>query len=343
MKCSIRRLVVIRPDDKLGETLLATPVFQALREALPDAYLEGWVGQRWSAMVDGSPYLDKVRGVPFRPRGVTFWQLAFALRKTRFDACLVLRPDTRSYLRMTRYGRVPICAGIIQNRPSLRGLLTHIAPITCDMHQVERNLAVAEVVLERPLSRPPLAFTPSCSASLPLSLRSIPPKSYAVLHLSTGGVQPQWLPDRFARVADYLAERYRLTPVLSGAPNEQVRGFQCTHDMHRKAVNLVGKLSVLELAEVLRNAHLLISVDTGIVHLASALQIPCVSLHFRKDYPPHQWHAWQVPHVTVSPRQYCEECPSHRCKLQRRDCVFSLSVTAVCEAVDRLMQICSPT
>lgn len=338
---TVQRLVVIRPDNKLGETLLATPVLRALREALPDAYIEAWFGRRWTQMVDGSPYVNRVRGVPFRPRGHEFWRLLAELRRIRAEACLILRPDTYGYTLMARWAGMPIRAGMVEKRALLKKPLTHIAPLDTRMHQVERNLAVAEVVMGRTLSRPPLAFTPSSHVSLTPSVAEKLTSAYAVLHLGTGGVQPRWLPERFARVADYLAERYRLLPVLSGAPDDTALGIQCAQAMRYRAVNLVGQLSVLDLAAVLRDARLLVSVDTGVVHLAAALQKPCVSLYFRNDYPAHQWYPWQVPHVAVSASRHCSQCSPARCRSERLDCVDSIAAEHVCEATDQLMQVLS--
>lgn len=334
----MRRLVVIRSDDKLGETLLATPVLRALREALPDAYIEAWFGRRWTQVVDGSPYVNRVRGVPFRARGLDFWRGVAALRRVQVDACLILRPDTYGYARMAQLARVPIRAGIVEGRTFSKKMLTHIATFASNSHQVERNLAVAEAALGRELPRYPLMFTPTASVSLAPSVAEALPSAYAVIHLGTGGVQPRWLPERFARVADYLSERYRLLPVLSGAPDDTVLGIQCAQAMRYRAVNLVGQLSILELGAVLRSARLLISVDTGVVHLAAAVQTPCVSLYFRRDYPSHQWYPWQVPHVVVSASRYCPGCSTTRCLLERSECVDSVSAESVCAAVDQLMQ-----
>ncbi len=337
MQCSIRRIVVVRPDDKLGETLLATPVFQALKESLPEASVEAWVNKRWSAVIEGSPWLDGVRGVPYRPRGGAFWRLVLSLRRYRPDAMLILRPDTRRYALIARWAGVPVRTGAILQRRSVAKLLTHVASYKACMHQVERNLAVAEAMLGGELPRCPLHFAPAQPATLPSELRSLPHKGYAVLHLSTGGVQPRWLPDRFAAVATFLAQNYRLTPVLSSAPDDLPFGAQCKQAIREPVIDLAGRLTILELAEVLRGACLLVSVDTGVVHLAAAVGTPCVSLHFRRDYPPHQWHAWGVPYATVVPAEYCAGCTPLRCQPHPRQCVASLPVEPVIEAVENLL------
>ncbi|MCS7209375.1 MAG: glycosyltransferase family 9 protein [Fimbriimonadales bacterium] len=332
------RLVVIRPDDKLGETLLATPVYRALREALPDAQIEAWVGQRWRSVLAAVKHVNLVQGVPYRPQGLAYLRLVQRLRRIRPDAVLILRPDTRRYAALARSARVPMRVGMVQLRQSCARLLTHVATPPTNAHQVEWNLAVAEALLNRSLPRYPLEYAPTTEASLPAPLQGISPRSYAVLHLSTGGVQPQWLPERFAQVSDWLAEQQRLTPVWSAAPADAPFAQQVALCAQRPAVNLAGKLSIHQLAEVLRGARLLISVDTGVVHLAAAVGTPCVSLHFRMDYPHHRWHAWQVPNRAVAPDTHCAECSPTRCRLLSRECVRAIATQRVIEAARALLE-----
>ena len=338
MDKAIARVVIIRSDDKLGEILLATPVFQAIKASLPEVFLEAWIGSRWASVLAESPWLDVVRGVPYRPRGRTFWKLLFYLRRHKPQAVLVLRPDTVGYAQLAYLAGVKVRVGAVKRRRSVARILTQAVAPNPNLHQVEKNLAVAEAWLGRPLPRYPLHYAPAQHGRLPNALTRS--NRYAVLHLSTGGVQPQWLPDRFAEVGKHLHRHYALTPVLTGSADALPMSEQCARHLGLSAVNLVGQTSILDMAEILRHAALLVSVDTGVVHLAAAVGTPCVSLHFRRDYPPDNWYAWQTPTIPVSPQRYCEGCTQHACRLKDFTCVQSVSVDQVIAAVDTLLAQC---
>jgi len=314
-----------------------TPLFPALKELYKELCLNIWCNSNWSFLIDRSPWIESCEGVSFRLSWLTGWHLLRKLRYEQPEAVLILRPDSFGFTLLAALARVPARVGAVQRRPAIARLLTHVAHFEHSMHQVERNLAIAETWLGRQLPRYPLHFAPAQPGALPAELKGIPKGGYVVLHLSTGGVQPRWLPERFAVVATFLTQKYGLLPVLSGAPDACPMSEQCLPSIRGTALNLVGRLTILDLAEVLRHARLLVSVDTGVVHLAAAVGTPCVSLHFRRDYPPHQWHAWQVPNKVVVPMQHCEGCTPQRCQPHPKRCVTSLQVEQVIAAIEELL------
>ena len=110
----------------------------------------------------------------------------------RPEAVLILRPNTRRYAQIARFAGVKARVGAVVYSPRVARLLTHVVPLNPYAHQVEKNLAVAEAWLGRQLPRYPLHYAPAQHGRLPDALTRS--NRYAVLHLSTGGVQPQWLP-----------------------------------------------------------------------------------------------------------------------------------------------------
>jgi len=90
----------------------------------------------------------------------------------------------------------------------------------------------------------------------------------------------RWSPDNFARVADLLAAERGAKIVLFGAASEKRLGDQVAAAMTRPAINLIGSTSLGELIGWVQRLDLLITNDTGTMHIAAALDTPIVALFF---------------------------------------------------------------
>ncbi len=90
-----------------------------------------------------------------------------------------------------------------------------------------------------------------------------------------------WLPDRYAKVADYAAQKLNAQIVLCGGPSkaENQMGDEIEQQMKTKSINLIGKDSLNKFLALLQKADVLISPDSGPVHLATGLGTPSLGLY----------------------------------------------------------------
>jgi ADP-heptose:LPS heptosyltransferase len=109
---------------------------------------------------------------------------------------------------------------------------------------------------------------------------------YAVLHPGARAVERRWPINNFAQVAEGLFER-GLQVVLTGTESEASLTADLAAQTHIPVINLAGKTSLGSMAALLARARLLISNDTGVSHLAAALQIPSIILFMASD--PQRW------------------------------------------------------
>ncbi|MCW5935638.1 MAG: glycosyltransferase family 9 protein [Fimbriimonadia bacterium] len=315
------RALLIRQDDKLGEALLITPTLRAFKEALPDWTLDVWVGERWTRVLENNPYVNSLNGIPFRPRGQAFGSLLKRMRSGRYDAVLILRPQSAFYTLMARLASIPIRIGSAKQGSFLARLLTHNAYVAHDaqVHQVVRNLKHAELIAGDSLPHFPLQF--ALSHNQPATSNS----PTIVLHLGVGGANRAWELERFAETARILSQQLpELAFVLTGSASDAERARNALPLFPEGTLNRMGQTDLEEMAQTLKAADLLISVDTGVVHLAAALQTPCVTLHPKREYPPERWHAWQSPYKAVCPTRYCPSCTAMRCAQTESDCVETI-------------------
>lgn len=104
------------------------------------------------------------------------------------------------------------------------------------------------------------------------------PAAYFVVFPGSGIKSKKWPPEHFAAVAAYLVQTYGWTPVLCGSAADKEDALQFIQAFGDGVVDLTGKTSLPQFLSVLKEAHCLVSVDTGSVHLAAAVQCPVFAL-----------------------------------------------------------------
>lgn len=104
------------------------------------------------------------------------------------------------------------------------------------------------------------------------------PAEFAVLNVGATKPANRWFPDKFAGLADRLAENYGMQCVLTGGPADVEDGRAIVDAARCAPVDLTGRTSLPELIAVLRRARVVVSCDTGPMHLAVALEREVVAL-----------------------------------------------------------------
>ncbi len=283
-----QRILVIRLD-RIGDVVLTTPVIQRLREAYPTAFIAMMVRPACRELIDGNPYLNDV--IDYDKDGVHHgWfrtiQFARGLRRYRFDTAIVVHPTRRSHW-------IPWLAGI----PARIGygrkdgwLLTHRVPHhkqEGERHEAEYAMELLQVLGLHPSGplRPfvPVASTRSQDIERRLAQQGVKAgEALVAVHPSASCVSKRWMPDRFAQVADQLIETHGVRVVLIAGSGDDARNAEAVERaMRHRPINVAGQLSVGELAALLARCRVLLSNDSGPVHVAAAVGTPVVALFGR--------------------------------------------------------------
>ena len=140
-----------------------------------------------------------------------------------------------------------------------------------------------------------------------------------------------WADEKFAELGDRLREELGINIVLTGGeagPLERIRG-----QMRTKAVNLGGRTTLRELACLYRQASLLVTTDSGPMHLAAAMGTPVVALFGPTD--PARTGPYGPGHRVIRRALSCAPCLRKRCDTPR--CMTEISVEEVFEAVREVL------
>lgn len=282
----INSLCILRLS-ALGDVTHVVPVVAALRAQRPGIEITWVIGKPEHRLLDG---LDGVEFLVYDKRsGLAGWRaLRRTLARRRFDALLLMQVSLRAGL-----VALAIRAGLRVGYDRARAR---------ELHGRFVNRRIAEAARQHVLDAlmsfvVPLGLEPGPARwNLPLGDDD---RAFAGTHLDperrTLVVCPvsshrrrNWLPERYAAVADHAIERHGFRVILSGgpAPFERRFGDRILGAMRNPALDLIGKDTPKKLAALVGGADLVLAPDTGPAHIANAMGTPVIGLYAATD--PHR-------------------------------------------------------
>ncbi len=333
----LNRILIVDLAD-IGDLIMTTPTLAALRETYLSAQIDILTTGHAAPVLDGTGLVDHVllfnKFAFDHPRDLLRpanlhegWKLARQLHAGRYDAVLIFRHLTTPFGAL-KHAILALATGA-RYRVGLdngRGwFLTHKSP---DLgfgvkHEADYWLAVAALVGATP-DEPHLRIGVSeadrqwAQEHLPVADRLV------VIHPGSGGysLARRWEPEKFAAVADRLHEQ-GATVVLVGGPSDNAD--EVLRHMRHTPVNLVGQTTLNQLAAVIACASQYIGADSGVLHVAAAVDTPITSLYGPSNYlawGPRSQHAAVVRSgVLCSPCSYVGHTVGLRHGCEARTCM----------------------
>jgi ADP-heptose:LPS heptosyltransferase len=303
---TVRRVLFIRTD-RLGETLLNLPAIAALKAALPSAALTVLIQPSLRDLFTTARGVDKVLMYEEEDRRgwlVRAIRLSSILRPHHFDLAIISNPKKELHLAAWLAG-IPIRVGYA--RKGGRWLLTHRLDdrkALGERHEVEYNLDLIRA-LGLPTTIPPWQlprFDREQAEVIQLLQRQgiKPSEPFIAVHPWTSNPLKQWPADRFQTLIRQCVERLRIQVVIIGGLEEASQ----SKEVLPAAVpvgDLTGRLTLRQLAALLQISQVLVSNDSGPVHLASAVGAKTVVL-FGTPNPatgPGRWGPYGEGHRVV--------------------------------------------
>ena len=338
------RILVIRLKH-IGDVLLATPVFTALKEAWPNSLVSAVVRQGTEAMLTDNPSIDELLIVNSRPRH--WWEpLSFALglRRRRFDLVLELSGGDRGAIYTWLSGASQRLGFDNPGRPGWQrryafNLLLPRPPVR--WHTVEQNLAAVQALGWQPQDTG-LKFywngTVDHRVRELLEKHHLEDRGFVLMHPAARWLFKSWTASGYAQVIEVMEQDYQLPVVLTAAPED--RELNLVADIMRKVsvptINLAGRLSLKELGALISHARLFLGVDSAPMHLAAAVGTPTVALFGPTgDY---NWRPWGQGHVVIKKGWDCQPCGQDGCqgsKVSR--CLTELTPAEVLAGVAQIL------
>ncbi|HEX9849363.1 lipopolysaccharide heptosyltransferase II [Candidatus Deferrimicrobium sp.] len=335
--------LLVRATNWLGDAVMTTPALAAVREGFPDARIVLLARPLVAELFRHHPDVDEVMVYerPGRHEGALGrLRLGGELRRRRFDGALLLQNAFDAAL-IAFLGRIPERAGYPTD--GRRFLLTLPVPLTpgiLERHEVEYYLCLLDGLgIPRPVPAVlKLAVTEKERETMAERLaflgidRGAP--IVAINPGATYGSAKRWYPERFAAVADTLAEEWGARVVVVGSAAETPLAGEIEAAARRGVANLAGKTTVREMMALLSLSSFLVTNDSGPMHIGAALGVPLVAI-----FGPTDWRRtapWSPLAKVVRVEIDCSPCRRRVCD-RGHECMLGVTPEMVLDAARQLL------
>lgn len=293
--------ILIAAYSGLGNLILRIPLFRKIKELYPEARIDIITGDdlmgNVSFIAELLDVIDNVHQLSQNASWIEKCRFFFRMRKRRYSVIFLPFDSRPHFLLLGSYlacipSRVMHELFLLKVRQIFKFLLfnhtVRFVPILQGRHEIDLNLDLLEAYLDRPIIR-------EYSTPLGIEVKSehlkrfeMVPKKYIVLQLGAryGYATPKtWDPENFRILIKQLQERYaEFSIVTVGSKEEYQTLIKQFIEEFPFLINTAGQTSIEEIISILGHAKLIIAHDSGIMHLANALNMPLIALFGPTDY-----------------------------------------------------------
>jgi len=283
---------------RFGDLVLLLPALTLLKARLPECHLTLLTDTRWAPLAEMCPAVDEIIPIDrMKMRDGRFWRAIAAilslmrdLRRRRFDAVLDCHGFRETNL-LTWWSGAPQRWGLKRFDQSFLGFCFNKPPVVEDksLHASEsffrlvRSFAPASSGLTQ---QPPLVIP---AGALRWAAENLPRSPYVALFVDAPVTERIWPLDRFAALAEHIIKEHDCSVVVVGGNSKRF-------ERRVEGIHLFSDLSISYLAALVSRARILVSNDTGPMHLGPALGVPTVGIfsvgiptHFKPTGPGDQY------------------------------------------------------
>jgi len=356
----IKQILILRLDE-IGDVVLTSAFLREVRRNFPQAKITLVVKPEIYNLVELCHHVDHVDtfdGRVHQQHAVDGHKIMVAfcdekLWSEQFELCIIPRYDHDMYratLLAYLSGASIRVAYTEQTTPykvhrnkGLDLLLTHVVPGSGVLHEVERNLAILGylgcIVEDRSLE----VWTDTCDEQF--AAQALADNKELRIALSPGKADNAraWPIQRYIDVARYLITGYNARVLIFGSAAEAQVGQRLKEAFPQQVVDFSGRTTLRQTAALLKQCHLYIGRDTGVMHMATAVGTPVVEIccHARSAdpgymYSPRRFGPWGVPAVIVQPEVVLPPC-REGCRHSQPHCILQVTVDQVKVAVASML------
>lgn len=277
------KILILKPSS-LGDVVQALPVLRLLKRRFPKGQIHWWIDRGLAPLLENDPDLTGV--IPFDRRQFHTlrgwshtWQSIRAMRANRFDWVIDLQGLARSAV-VAWLAKGAFSIGVNTNRECARGFYDRtINRPSANSHAVDWYLAALRA-MDVPVDLN-FDWLPQQASQAEAFVKKWPQDGSRWIAIAPGArwENKRWPVEHFAEtIRRLLSQDTRLSVAILGSRDDMARGAALASVDAARCLDLTGQTTLPEMIEWLRRSDVLISNDTGTMHVAAALQKPVVAL-----------------------------------------------------------------
>ncbi len=334
-KADSQRILIVKPSS-LGDIIHSLPVLWLLRKQYPDAHI-GWVVKEiWKNILTGNPLLDEVIVLKKGIHG--FFSAIIDIRRMRYDTVIDLQGLFRS-------GIISILSGVkerigFSNARELAHMFynTKIAVPREVMHAVDRYLLSISVQVRDDIGHRGPHFPlyididdAEWAREFLVKNNLINVKPVIAINPSARWEKKRWSTTAYAALITRLIQELKAGIIILGSKEDIPVAEEISPLVRGKHAVATGMTSLKTLSALLARVDLLVTNDSGPMHIAAALGTPVVALFGPTD--PRLTGPYGNGHIVIRKDMECSPCLRRPCVHGRPLCMEAITVEEVAEAV----------
>ncbi|MCW5978434.1 MAG: glycosyltransferase family 9 protein [Bryobacteraceae bacterium] len=297
---SVRRVLAVKLSS-MGDVVHATPCLKAIRRRFPRAEILMAVEKRFAAVVRNNPHVDSLIEAPVRDARAlsllrTYARLRLDFMRRRIDLAIDFQGNRKSAVWIYACG-ARVKAGRGDNRPGWQ----HAVLPDLNQHAVRVCVAVAAaagIPVDDP--DPEVFVSPEDDDALRAILQSagVPAEGFVAINPFAAWKSKRWPLERYARLMERIRKEADVPMIVTGGPGEEQQAAELMRMLAPgTATDLTGRLTLDEALCLYRRSRLMVTGDSGPMHVAAALGTPVVALFGPTQ--PERTGPWGAGHVVI--------------------------------------------
>ena len=352
------RRILVYHTGSMGDDVVALPSFHLVRQSFPEAKITALTNfphefgkhskkaSSLASVLGTTGLVDDFLEYPYFVRDPRiFLRLRRQIRERRFEYLIYLFPCpavSRGTLELLRDSLFFLSCGIVRHiGVPWRKYDRNLTPLEgTELHRHEGERLVSCL---RSLGRPDLTedrwwdlqLTDDESREAQELLRGLgDTPHFLALCVGTQADVKDWTDPNWSSLLRVLTRDYQGVGLVGiGSNDESDRMARLLAEWSGPTLNLCGATRGPRIAAaVLRRAALYLGHDCGPMHLAAAVNTPCVAI-FSAHSPPGEWFPWGPNHRVIYHKTECFSCRLMECVQHQKKCILSITVDEVCQAV----------